>query len=161
MVGHVLLHEYYVHIQYNYSTQHQYFRWDNFHYSMYSKYCNTCWTALNSLLLNWFVAKYMFYVYSIFAELRDDCLGEAEKSFVRRLRNCYNKKRGIISRNVFKQSIKTVIFVFLQITNFNKIKRLTWGSFWNLKHEINPFDFELFNQMAYTSIFFFFHFVFC
>ncbi len=31
------------------------------------------------------------YMYSIFAELRDDCLGEAEKYFVRRLRNCYNK----------------------------------------------------------------------
>ncbi len=86
--------QYYLHTQYNYSTQHQCFRRDNFHYSMYSKYCNTCWTPLNSLLLNWFVAKYMFYMYSIFAELRDDCLGEAEKSCVRRLRNCYNKKEA-------------------------------------------------------------------
>ncbi len=83
--------QYYLHTQYNYSTQHQYFRWDNFHYSMYSKYCSTCWTPLNSLMLSWFVAKYMFYMYSIFAELWDKCLGEAEKSFVRRLRNCYNK----------------------------------------------------------------------
>ncbi len=30
--------QYYLHIQYNYSTQQQYFRRDNFHYSMYSKY---------------------------------------------------------------------------------------------------------------------------
>ncbi len=57
LTGSSTRYQYYWHIQYNYSTQPQYFRWDNFHYSMYSKYCNTCCTPSNSLLLNWFVAK--------------------------------------------------------------------------------------------------------
>ncbi len=73
----------------------------------------------------------------------------------------FHKKEASFQEMCLSNGEKTVMFVFLQITNINKIKRLTWGSFWNVKHEVNPFDFELFNQMAYTSIFFFFHFVFC
>ncbi len=54
LTGSSTRYQYYWHIQYNYSTQPQYFRWDNFHYSMYSKYCNTCNTCCtpsNSLLV--------------------------------------------------------------------------------------------------------------
>ncbi len=73
------LHGYYWYIQYIYSTQQQYFRWENFHYSMYSNahvvhpYCKLITVEL--------ICSQVVFTCPVFVQNWDECLGEAEVFF--------------------------------------------------------------------------------